>query len=324
MDILIGYESALDYWRTVGPNYLRGYDARQAATRRARRALTSSERPTLSEGNRRPAGCTLPLRTLVGSVDVRTRTPAVLSSFCSVLPERSFVDAGEGFLMSTPEFCFLQMANRLSLARLIMLGYELCGTYVLVDKGPAPRRDAPLTTVAKLRTFIEGTSNARGRKKALRALRYVLDRSASPMESALAMLLCLPYGLGGYGLPEPRLNYHVDVPPSFRAMADRKHCVCDLCWPESKLAAEYDSELHHVDPERRESDARRRSTLITLGFTVVTVSKGQVMDSGAFNRLAHQLATRLGKRLRYVDPGFTRAHLELRAELFEAIGIRER
>lgn len=226
--------------------------------------------------------------------------------------------------MSTPEFCFLQMANRLSLARLIMLGYELCGTYVLVDKGPAPRRDAPLTTVAKLRTFVEGASNARGRKKALRALHYVLDRSASPMESALAMLLCLPYGLGGYGLPEPRLNYHVDVPPSFRAMADRKHCVCDLCWPESKLAAEYDSELHHVDPERRESDARRRSTLITLGFTVVTVSKGQVMDSAAFNRLAHQLAKRLGKRLRYVDPGFTRAHLELRAELFEAIGIRER
>ena len=44
----------------------------------------------------------------------------------------------------------------------------------------------------------------------------------------------------------------------------------------------------------------------------------------AFNRLAHQLAKRLGKRLRYVDPGFTRAHLELRAELFEAIGIRER
>ena len=296
---------------------MRGYDARQAATRRARRALASSERPTLSEGNRRPAGCTLPLCTLVGSVDVRTRTPAVLSSFCSVLPERSFVDAGEGFLMSTPEFCFLQMANRLSLARLIMLGYELCGTYVLVDKGPAPRRDAPLTTVAKLRTFVEGASNARGRKKALRALHYVLDRSASPMESALAMLLCLPYGLGGYGLPEPRLNYRVDVPPSFRAMADRKHCVCDLCWPESKLAAEYDSELHHVDPERRESDARRRSTLIALGFTVITVFPGHITDSGTFNRLARQVAKLTGKRLRYHDPEFTRKHLELREQLLE-------
>ena len=120
MDILIGYESALDYWRTVGPNYLRGYDARQAATRRARRALASSERPTLSEGNRRPAGCTLPLCTLVGSVDVRTRTPAVLSSFCSVLPERSFVDAGEGFLMSTPEFCFLQMAREMTVAQRVV------------------------------------------------------------------------------------------------------------------------------------------------------------------------------------------------------------
>ncbi|MFR1639296.1 MAG: hypothetical protein ACLSVD_09055 [Eggerthellaceae bacterium] len=60
-------------------------------------------------------------------------------------------------------------------------------------------------------------------------------------------------------------------------------------------------------PRTAGSDARRRSTLITLGFTVVTVSKGQVMDSGAFNRLAHQLAKRLGKRLRYVDPGYTRA-----------------
>ena len=45
------------------------------------------------------------------------------------------------------------------------------------------------------------------------------------------------------------------------------------------------------------------------------------MDSGAFNRLAHQIAKLLGKRLRYEDPQFTRSHLALREELFAALGM---
>lgn len=322
MDILIGYESALEYWRTVGRRFPRGYEARRMATRRARQAAASREKPRLSGGNRRPAGCTLPVQALVGNADARTRTPSVISCLWTAIPERSFVDAGEGFLMSTPEFCFLQMARRCSLASLILLGFELCGTYALVDDGPARRQEAPLTTHAKLRAFVDAAPGSRGKKKALRALRYLLDGSASPMESVLAMLLCLPYGLGGYGLEAPRLNHHIDVPPGSRKLADRSYCECDLCWPASKLAVEYDSKLHHADPERQESDARRRSTLMTLGFTVVTVSRGQLMDSGSFNRLAHQLAKRLGKRLRYVDPEFTRAHRALRSELFEALGMR--
>lgn len=321
MEMLIGYDSALDYWRTVGPSFLRGYEERQTATRRARRALASSKVPRLSEGNRRPAGCALPVTALVGDVSCRTNTASVIARVWSNLPERSFIDAGNGFLVSTPEFCFLQMANWLSVTQLILLGYELCGTYVLIDKGPAPRRDAPLTTVAKLRTFAEGATNARGRKKALRALHSVLDRSASPMESVLAMLLSLPYGLGGYGLAQPSLNFRVDVPSRFRKLADRTYCACDLCWPEARLAVEYDSRLHHADPERQESDARRRGTLTSLGFTVVTVSRAQLMDSGSFNRLSHQLAKLLGKRLRYVDPGFTHTHLALRDELLEAVGM---
>ena len=56
-------------------------------------------------------------------------------------------------------------------------------------------------------------------------------------------------------------------------------------------------------------------------YAVVTVTTGQVMDSGAFNRLAHQIAKLLGKRLRYEDPQFTRSHLALREELFAALGM---
>ncbi|MFR1640803.1 MAG: hypothetical protein ACLSVD_17720 [Eggerthellaceae bacterium] len=46
------------------------------------------------------------------------------------------------------------------------------------------------------------------------------------------------------------------------------------------MCVEYDSARYHVDPDRQDSDARRRSTLIALGYTVVTVTRGQVMDAG--------------------------------------------
>ena len=319
MDILVGYRSALEYWRLVGPGFLRGYQERRAATRRAARALTSSSKPRLAQGNRRPAGCKLPVRAIVGTIEARTTTACLVSHKWTTLPANSFIDAGQGFLVSTPEFCFLQMAREMTVAQLVQLGLELCGTYALVDDGPAVSRDASLTTAAKLRAFVEAAAGAPGRAKALRATRYLLDGSASAMETLLALLLYLPNNMGGYGLKKPVLNYRIDVPPSRRDLADRGYCLCDLCWPDAKLAVEYDSELHHTDPDRQSSDARRRSTLIALGFTVVTVFPGHIADSGTFNRLARQVAKATDKRLRYRDPEFTRKHLELREQLFKAL-----
>lgn len=316
MDILIGYDSALEYWRLVGPRFLCGHQARRAATRQAAKAFSCAEKPRLAEGNRRPAGCELPLQVLVGKTESRTKTASLISYKWTALPERSFIDAGQGFYVSTPEFCFLQMASKMTLAQLIQLGFELCGTYALVKGCPATAREAPLTSVSKLKAFVDAASFAPGRAKALRATHYLLNGSASAMETVLALMLYLPYNLGGYGLRKPLLNYRVDVPNSLRELTDRSYCRCDLCWPDASLAVEYDSRLHHSDLDRQSSDARRRSTLIALGYTVVTVFPDHVMDGGAFNRLARQLAQLTGKRLRYQDPGFTHKHLELRDQLF--------
>ena len=87
-----------------------------------------------------------------------------------------------------------------------------------------------------------------GRTEALRALGFVMENAASPMETVLALLLCLPYRLGGYGIEKPQFNYRVDVPTHIRKLADRRYCECDLCWPGSNLAAEYDSARYHVEP----------------------------------------------------------------------------
>ena len=143
MDILIGYRSALEYWRLVGPGFLRGYQERRTATRRATKALSCPSKPRLAQGNRRPAGCKLPVRAIVGTTEARTTTASLVSHKWTSLPASSFVDAGQGFLVSTPEFCFLQMAREMTVAQLVQLGLELCGTYALAENGPAISREAP-------------------------------------------------------------------------------------------------------------------------------------------------------------------------------------
>lgn len=221
-------------------------------------------------------------------------------------------------MVSTPEFCFLQMASRISLTKLIQLGFELCGTYALVDpRKPAVAREAPLTSVAALRAFLGCAPEVHGRKKALRAVQYIRDGSASPMETAVALLLCLPYRLGGYGLTWPLLNHRIDVPQTARRMASKSYCVCDLYWPEARVAVEYDSNLWHSESSQIVRDSKRRNTLIAMGLTVVTITGHQVWDGGELNSAAHLLAKLTGKRLRYRDPEFTHKHLALREELLE-------
>ncbi len=207
MDIVVAYDSALAYWRTVGPRWLRGYQQRDQATRRARRSLAKGDRPKLAGGNRRPAGCTLPIQVLVAGVEARTRTSSVLSHVWPDLPDRSLVDAGEGFFVSTPEFCFVQMASQLKIAQLVQLGFELCGTYAMSSEGPAQQREAPLTSTAKLSAFVKANPHIRGCKQARRALNHVKDGAASPMEAVHAAMPAVSAGRLRAGMADAQLSH---------------------------------------------------------------------------------------------------------------------
>lgn len=204
------------------------------------------------------------------------------------------------------------MAERLSLPKLIELGFELCGTY---DSSNGSLRECPpLTTVEKLVAFVESAGSLYGKKKARQALRHVADNSASPRETVVAMLLCLPYSMGGYGFEMPRMNYRIDLSKRARRIAGRNYLVCDLYWPDARLDVEYDGEAH-VDVERASKDSMRRDALLSMDVKVVTITKWQLGDGGEMNALAHLLAKCIGKQLRYKDPQFTRANRELRREL---------
>ena len=238
--------------------------------------------------------------------------------FSGETPACCFMHVDTGLFVSSPEFCFLQLANQLPLVKLIELGYELCGTYSLPTAGDPdiPARGfysrQPLTSTDRLDAFIAGMPNVKGRKKALRALRYILDSSASPMETKLSILLTLPYLLGGFGLITPELNGRIIIPKAIRKSASRASFACDLYWPDYALAVEYDSDQYHTGSKRIADDAKRKNALASLGVTIITITKQQIYNPAELEKAARLLAKNMDKRLLYDKPRFAVAHHELR------------
>ena len=151
-----------------------------------------------------------------------------------------------------------------------------------------------------------------GVKAAKRASSYLIKGSASPMESLLSMLLCLPPSLGGFGLPRPELNCPIETNEG--SVAIRR---CDLCWPDQQFALEYDSDTFHSDASKLHLDSSRRSALEKAGVHVVSVTKNQVFDRGQLFNLATIASKRLGKRLSPAPFDFAQKQDEIYQAVFE-------
>ncbi len=228
----------------------------------------------------------------------------------------SFVRVGDDLLLGSPELCFAQMAASLPFVSLVKLGTELCSLYTLQPNGSAGyERVLPPTTPRALEAYLGRCAGMRGLADARKAACLVAASSGSPMETALALILGLPLRLGGYGLPRPILNHRIDALQSGPNAMERRYYLCDLYWPEARVALEYDSDLEHTGPSRIANDARRRNDLTSLSVTTITATRDQVMDGRGLDRLAHQVARALGARIRSERGWSTRA----RGELFRSL-----
>lgn len=214
------------------------------------------------------------------------------------------------------------MAHTLSVAQLAALGCELCGTYALLPPGvrhPSalddyPARTAPLTCVDNIARFLDAAKGAHGRTKALRALRYVVDGSYSPMETATFLLLCLSPLLGGYGLPIPQMNLRIPLDEEAESIAHRHICYGDICWAEHKLDVEYHSEFH-VGAGKMKDDVGRTLGIEHMGWRILTVTSQQVLDIETFEVVAKIAAKRVRHRLYPRVLGSTEPRQRLRREL---------
>ena len=227
--------------------------------------------------------------------------------------------------VSSPEFVFLQMATSLDLPELAALGMELCGTYRrnvevahLGSDDPSFTtcyNQKPLTTMRRLRGFCTSMKSAPGGRRAIKALEYVLPNSASPAETALYLLLCLPRHLGGYALPNPILN-----PPITLTKAGKRHTIRngakpDLYWKTVRLDLEYNSKEFH-DENQRAADSMRRKALERMGVEVIELTKQELFSTRLFHATVLRIARRLKRRVRSEDEGeFSTRRSALRALL---------
>ena len=311
MDIFISHTSALEYWRKHQQGALTG-------ARQIRAKLPTTPPDTRALQIDAPRGLDYPLHIMVANSNARKVSEGIISHIQSASFLRgSFFVAPEGFKISSPELMFLQMANILSFAELIKLAYELCGIYVLNPESYKGFDECePLTSVAKLTSFVQKMKGAYGRQQALRVLKYTLDKAASPRETIVAICITLPNMLGGFGFPAPTLNARIEPNRFARGTANKQCYYCDLYWHDARLALEYDSDAHHTGPERIAADAMRRNTLELMGIKVISVTNEQIKSSEETRKLAITLSKHLGAQLRLKEPDFTRKFIELRKGLF--------
>ena len=241
-----------------------------------------------------------PVHVLVPGTIARNGCARVHCHVCTrKLPTGAFVRLAEGLYVSSPELCFVQMATQFTFFDLVQLGFELCGTYAK-RPGGVTRYGRPLllTTVSALERFLDDAGSLPGVVAARKALKHVAACSASPRETVLTMLLCLPPRLGGYGLSHPILNHRINVGRAKRAATEKDYYLCDLYWPRARLDLEYESDEYHTGSVRISEDSARRDDLAYLGISVKTMTHRQIMNPVRFDKVARQLAFALGARIR--------------------------
>ena len=243
-------------------------------------------------------------------------------------PVGSFYQLSNESYVSSAPFSFLQMAQHLTLAQLIALGDELCGLYSFDEDSPfgIRQRETPLVTIedfeeiiAQARTLTDGQPRGTyGICKAEQALGYIVERSASPRETALEMFLALPYRLGGYGFPAPSMNVEIPLTAEAAAIAGRgrKKLMADLLWLYRHFILEYDGNEPHLGEPAGLSDRARANALELMGYEMMELTHEQLDKQKSFEIMVMHLAKKLGKRLDPHKLGPLPQRMNLRNEVF--------
>lgn len=248
-----------------------------------------------------------------GFVKRRGRTDVICHRYASELSRRSFIQARPGLMVSGPElaFCDMGACSDLDAVDLAIIGYEMCGTYVLDTSWDGLiNTDAPMTSVDKISSMMNYRKGCSGIAKAREALGLVRNGSNSPMETVLCALLSFPRAYGGYGFGPVRLNYEVATTQGVRRV--------DVAFPSRAVGLEYKGRKFHT-VEQVGRDDRRQNELVGSGITILNVWYEDLVSDLLFDRLITDLVHAMGIRLRIRDEAFALRQQLLRARLLPAI-----
>lgn len=236
-------------------------------------------------------------------------------------PRESFVVLDMDVQIVSPELSFWQMAKILPLGELVKYGDALCGKYsfALDNEGRPVKREVPLTTVERIGSFIHAMGKGAANTAALRALRFIVEGSESPMESDVTILLCLKRQYGGFGFRRPEMGHVVELDDIGKRIYGADTCRCDMYWQHAGYDLEYDSDQEH-GPGSATHDSLRRTAIRHMGITVGELRAPQITDSETFvataKLLAKDLRISIHKRSDELEYKYWIAYTDLRRQLF--------
>lgn len=173
----------------------------------------------------------------------------------------------DGLLLSSPEQLWIELGAVLSLEDLVAAGDHLV------------HWRWPTTSIQRMRAAVATTRQRRGLDTLRKALDLLDERSESPQESRLRVLLL--------GQDMSRLESNVPV----RASSGHKYRL-DLALREERVGLEYQGEYHN-DPEQYRHDMTKRERLEADGWIVMWVNANDLRDARELaQRILRTIVTR--------------------------------
>ena len=272
-----------------------------------------------------------PIHALVAHRSKGTSTKRLITHVHSgPVPHGAMLDLGHGICICAPHFMLMQITAQVDLIDAVQIGMELCGMYSRwrLEPGqmgdpyylsPAENRACtfdlpPATRVNRVQRFVDKQKGDRGATGARAALKWILNNSASPMETAVYLLLCLPKRLGGYGLPKPILNPKLIISNP----TGTKERYPDLFWVGANIDVEYNSDSSHSGEWSRYRDSKREIELTVANIKVLPLTRPQVMNVAEFDAFAQGLRRMLKIRSRAADPEWSYRRDELHRRLLSS------
>lgn len=210
-------------------------------TRWSKRLFASMLPPSLDFTSR-------PLEICVSSDAERPKSRSVSNTiYGSSLPSGSFIRLNEQIAISSPELLFVELANELPPAQHLLLGFELCGSFSRDERNPIGRGTMwlpPATSVARVRSYMDGCKYLAGLPAARRTLSLLADNAWSPMEAVVAVMMALPLEENGYGLGRCALNLRYETPAHLVGSAAKESRVPDIMVEGTHVGINYEGGGH--------------------------------------------------------------------------------
>jgi len=212
------------------------------------------------------------------------------------LPPNSFFKIPNlNIYVACPELTFIQAARHLDFISLVQLGFDLCSQYYSDYKAEYGQSSRTIvTTPEQIIAYAKDSNNMHGSAKAIRAAKYVLDSSNSPMETKLAIILVLPIRLGGFGLSGIEMNGGIELSKRGQLLMGVIDIRGDLVWRRKKLAVEYNSKLAHNNDAAYYNDSNRHTALKDSGWNYIGVTPRNLRTFDALEELAGIIRKQLG------------------------------